>query len=378
MNLGGLAVTSTGSALDPFTASVNSATRTWTDADVDFVPECDLTSPVANGECGLISNTNFGRTGVTTHWDPDYLTGWGKRGFNWEGSVSLQQQVRPGMSVDVAYYRRWYGNRTGTDNLLTTSADFDPYCVNVAADPRLPSPGGYSLCGLYEIKPALFGRFDNLVSPVERFGKITEYWHSVDINVDVRAVRGVQLSGGMSIGRGVLDTCDVASKVDNPAGTTVSAMGLSTLARPTRCITIRRFQPSHLQVQRHRASPMWNSPLLEFSKQSGHCGRRERKYPCVPNDAGPQLFGGARHDSALRARDEIRGSGHADRLQIQPAASGERRDSDTQCRYVQRVQRQYHPGREQHVRRELGQADVRPSWTATEVRCTSGVLTARR
>ena len=253
MNLGGLAVTSTGSALDPFTASVNSATRTWTDADVDFVPECDLTSPVANGECGLISNTNFGRTSVTTHWDPDYLTGWGKRGFNWEGSVSLQQQVRPGMSVDVAYYRRWYGNHTGTDNLLTTSADFDPYCVNVAADPRRPNPGGYSLCGLYEIKPALFGRFDNLVSPVERFGKITEYWHGVDINVDVRAVRGVQLSGGMSIGRGVLDTCDVASKVDNPAGTTVSAMGLSTLARPTRCIAIRRFRPSHLQVQRHRA-----------------------------------------------------------------------------------------------------------------------------
>ena len=30
----------------------NSATRTWNDTDGNFVPDCDLTSPLANGECG--------------------------------------------------------------------------------------------------------------------------------------------------------------------------------------------------------------------------------------------------------------------------------------------------------------------------------------
>src|SRR5262249_24242790 len=37
-----------------------SATRTWGDANGNFIPDCDLANPLANGECGRLSNVNLG------------------------------------------------------------------------------------------------------------------------------------------------------------------------------------------------------------------------------------------------------------------------------------------------------------------------------
>src|SRR5437867_4642455 len=55
--------------------SVNSVTRTWSDANGNFVPDCDLGNGAANGECGPYSNANFGRTAITTRYADDALLG---------------------------------------------------------------------------------------------------------------------------------------------------------------------------------------------------------------------------------------------------------------------------------------------------------------
>ena len=85
------------------------ATRTWTDTDGDFIPDCDLTAatPGRNGECGPLSDANFGTAVSNVTFDEDALTGWGQRNFNWEFSAGVQQELMPNVSLDVSYFRRW-------------------------------------------------------------------------------------------------------------------------------------------------------------------------------------------------------------------------------------------------------------------------------
>jgi hypothetical protein len=51
----------------------------WNDANHDLVPPCNLLNPAANGECTGWANPGFGSLVPTTTYDPNLLTGWGKR-----------------------------------------------------------------------------------------------------------------------------------------------------------------------------------------------------------------------------------------------------------------------------------------------------------
>ena len=46
----------------PVARLVTSATRAWNDANSNYVPDCDLVNPIANGECGAMTPSNFGST----------------------------------------------------------------------------------------------------------------------------------------------------------------------------------------------------------------------------------------------------------------------------------------------------------------------------
>ena len=86
-------------------------------------------------------------------YDPAILEGWGIRPWDWGFGASVQQEVLPRVSVEVGYYRRWWGNFTVTDNRAVAPSDYSPFSITAPLDPRLPDGGGYVISGLYDIAP---------------------------------------------------------------------------------------------------------------------------------------------------------------------------------------------------------------------------------
>jgi len=197
-------------------------TRTWNDAlfggadrrTGNYVPDCDLTSPLANGECGPMSNRSFGTSVITTRYSDDVTRGWGVRPYNWQASVSIQHELRPNVGVMVGYFRTWYGNFTVTDNLALQPADFNEYCITTPTDARLPGGGGQRLCGLYDLHPSRFGLTDNLVRQASDFGRQAQVFNGVDAVVNARIGTRGFVTGGVSSGRTTTDDCGV--RPDSP------------------------------------------------------------------------------------------------------------------------------------------------------------------
>ena len=202
-------------ANDPLKLAVGSATRTWNDADKDYEPDCDLNSTLANGECGAMSDQNFGKANPrNVGWNQDILTGFGVGPNVWEYTAQVQQEVMNGLSMNGGFFRRKYGNMRVTDNLAVTPADYDTYCVTAPLNKALPGGGGYQVCDLYDVKPAKFGQVQNQVNAADNYsGKTSETWQGVDVGFNARIRGGVTVNGGLSSGRTHRQNCAV---VDTP------------------------------------------------------------------------------------------------------------------------------------------------------------------
>jgi hypothetical protein len=199
--------------VNPVNTSVNSATRTWTDSNVNFVPDCDWSNPATNGECGPLSNLNFGKVNPTaTRFDKEVLEGWGVRPYNWSVSAGVQHQIADGASIDVGYFRRWYGNFSVVDNQLVGPEDYDSFCITAPRnDTRLPN-AGEQICGYYDLKPGKVGQSQNLVRLAKHYGEQTEIYNGVDASMTWR-LSGLTLFAGLSTGRVTTSQCFV---VDAP------------------------------------------------------------------------------------------------------------------------------------------------------------------
>jgi len=214
-----------GDTANPVNRLANIVTRTWTDADRDFVADCDLTNVAAQdlrasgGDfCGVVSDTNFGKPTLSLNYNPEVLNGWFTRPFQWEFSTSVQHQIVPRMSVDVGFFRRWYGNFGVTDNLTLGPSDFGTFAIAIPADQRLPDGGGGSVSGLKDVNPAKAALPPNNYFTLARnYGTQIDHWNGVDLTLTTRLRAGMTVQGGISTGKRLTDNCDIVDDVPESA-----------------------------------------------------------------------------------------------------------------------------------------------------------------
>lgn len=126
--------------------------------------------------------------------------------------------ILPRTSVEVSYCRTWFGNFVGTDDRALSAADFDSFSITAPSDPRLPGGGGYTVSGLYDLKPASFGRrADLFLTYSDNFGSESEQWEGVDVSISARPRPGLLLQGGTNTQRRTTDRCEVVAKVPESA-----------------------------------------------------------------------------------------------------------------------------------------------------------------
>jgi hypothetical protein len=202
-------------------------TRAWTDANSNFVPDCNLLNPEAQdlrasgGDlCGVLSNVSFGTTVLTNAFDASVLSGWSVRPSDWNLAVSLQQQLGRRSSVDVTYSRRSFRGFTVADNRSLLPSDLTPFSITAPLDSRLPHGGGYVVDGLYDIIPAKAGQVNNLITDSARYGRWYQYFSGLDITVEARVGDRFTFVGGTSTGQTVADNCDVRERLPELATTT--------------------------------------------------------------------------------------------------------------------------------------------------------------
>src|SRR4030095_16615262 len=71
-------------AANPAIAIASRVSRTWNDANRNYVPDCNLHLTTANGECGAMSDQRFGTTIPTTRYAEDVRVGSHVRPYYWQ------------------------------------------------------------------------------------------------------------------------------------------------------------------------------------------------------------------------------------------------------------------------------------------------------
>jgi hypothetical protein len=202
-------------------------TRAWTDANHNFVADCDLLNPAAQDlrasggdACGVTSNTRFGQAVLTNSFDRGLLKGWNVRPSDWDLGMSLARQMGARSAVEVTYTRRWFHGFSVVDNGLLEPSDLTLFSVRAPADARLPGGGGYLVSGLYDVVPEKAGQVENRVTDARNYGSWVQRFDGIDLNVNARVGKDLTVVGGTSTGRTLADNCDVRARVPELSTTT--------------------------------------------------------------------------------------------------------------------------------------------------------------
>jgi len=213
----------TAELLNPAVAISTSVARTVTDRNNNGVPDCDLTNPLANGECGAWLTTGFGSQLPSTTQDPATLRGWNLRPWNWEFTASIQHEVSPRTSVGMTYYRRINGGFLTTINTADVAADFTALPITVPTDARIPASG--QTLTVYDINPVLksglpFNTTSNQITFASNYGQVLQHWNGFDFTTATRLKGNTSASGGITFGKTMNDNCGLIAAQPQLVGST--------------------------------------------------------------------------------------------------------------------------------------------------------------
>jgi hypothetical protein len=199
-------------AANPETTVGTLDTRAWRDIDGNGSPFDASGNLQFNELTPSASTPNFGKNIATsTTTDPAVLNGWGVRGYNWEYTVSAQHELAPKVSLSAGYYRRWFGNQTVTQDQRYDLSSYDgPFCINAPSDPNLPGGGGYAVCGLYDLKPALVSLpARSLIQHSSNFGGETNIYQGYEVSTVARFRQGAFVQAGVNASKRIFDQCNL-------------------------------------------------------------------------------------------------------------------------------------------------------------------------
>jgi hypothetical protein len=202
----------------PTSAIATAATRSWSDANHNYVVDCDLSTNAASDlraaggdNCGKLSNNLFGTLTPAITYGDQLLHD--LRPWDYQLGFAVQQQLTSRISAEVQYNKRWFDGFYVPRNLAVQPSNWTTYSITAPNDPRLPDGGGYTIAGLADIDPLLFGQTNYQIQAASNYGKQYQYWDGVDVTVSMRPTAGVTFQGGTSTGQTVQDICSVASQV---------------------------------------------------------------------------------------------------------------------------------------------------------------------
>jgi Carboxypeptidase regulatory-like domain len=200
-------------ALRPTGRLTTMATRTWTDRNNNYKPDCDLTNPQEQSSadfCARINDLGFGQQRFTETLADELISGYGVRPGDWQYGVSVQQEVLPRVSVEVGYNRRWLTNFTVTDNLLQPASEFGQFAITAPTDSRLPSEAqGRTISGLYNVNPGVASLNNSEQRLADGYGNYSQKSNGILFNISARPRNGLLFQGGMSTGEVRSDYCDI-------------------------------------------------------------------------------------------------------------------------------------------------------------------------
>jgi hypothetical protein len=235
------------STLSPSNAIVTSTARSWSDrvgqvnpatgvaGNGNFVPDCNLQNPAANGECGAIQNAAFGTSNLAVTWDPRAAAGWGVREYNNQWSLSLQQEIRSNFGASVGFYHTdWQNGQISVSNAYKAS-DINLFCITAPTDPRLGPASGQPVCGLGSytttttpLAPVNLSRTWMRPQDAGINGQRLDYFNGVELATNIRFKQQGVISGGVAIGREITDNCflnnypnvvaTIATAAESPVG----------------------------------------------------------------------------------------------------------------------------------------------------------------